>query len=196
MVCLTNKSRVTVLVALLALLQVFIFPGVNGLELRGLLRRRRQLEEDSEDDNDRRDDDDDDDDDGITPNPFMLRLIITIKDGRRDDFLTNQQALTQIMAEDHPGVLTYHVDYPEGQDYSEWTEIYANDETFAAHLSNSRAQLPLGGTIDAASSITCRAWGNPNANSRAILAGFGCVYQTTGVNSFVLNPIADIESPV
>ena len=178
----SNSSRITILLlALLSLLQVL--SGVNGLELRGLLR---QLDEDS----------DEDDDDDVTPNPFMLRLIITIKDGRRDDFIANQQALTQIMAEDHPGVLTYHVDYPPGENYSEWTEIYANDLTFAAHLSNPRAQGPLGGAIDAASSITCRAWGNPNANSRAILAGFGCVYQTTGVNSFVLNPIADIESPV
>ena len=184
MIGLTNNnssSRITVLLlALLSLLQVL--SGVNGLELRGLLRHF--------------DKDEDSDDDDVTPNPFMLRLIITIKDGRRDDFIASQQVLTQIMAEDHPGVLTYHVDYPDGENYSEWTEIYANDLAFAAHLTNPRAQGPLGGAIDASSSITCRAWGNPNRNSRAILAGFGCVYQTTGVNSFVLNPIADIESTV
>ena len=134
--------------------------------------------------------------DDVTPNPFMLKLKFTFKEGRRNDFITNQEALCQIMAEDHPGVLTYHADYPDGENFSEWVEIYANDLTFAAHLANPRAQDPLFGAIDATESIECRAWGDPNEESRAILAGFGCVYQNTGVNSFVLNPIADIESAV
>ena len=170
------------LVVLLAAI-VGLAASANGSEL--LRNSNRHLSgEDSTDDSSS---------DDITPNPFMLKLKIGIADLAA--FKAGQEALCQVMAEDHPGVLTYHVDYPVGENFSEWTEIYANDLTFIAHLANPRAQGPLNDTLSASNGeIECRAWGNPNEASREILAGFGCVYQDTGINSFVLNPIADINS--
>ena len=123
---------------------------------------------------------------------FMLKISWDIKLGREEDFRTNQEALCTVMLE-HPGVICYHADYPSER-VSEWTEIYATDEAFKAHLANEKGKVPLGVLIDACSSIDCRCWGNPSEESREILAGFGTIYQTTPHNAFVLNPSADKDS--
>jgi hypothetical protein len=96
---------------------------------------------------------------------------------------------------EHPGVICYHVDYPS-QRVSQWTEIYANDEAFAAHLANEKGKGPLGAVIDACDKITCRCCGNPNAASKEILAGFGSTYHETAKDAFVLNPRADKDSRI
>eukprot|EP00978_Attheya_sp_CCMP212_P004950 scaffold10822_cov51-Attheya_sp.AAC.6 len=90
--------------------------------------------------------------------------------------------------EEHPGVIMYHVDYPEGENYSEFIELYNNDASFKAHVDNEKGKAPLGGCVDASENIECRCWGKPNDASKEILAGFGAVYMETAENSFVLNP--------
>ena len=62
--------------------------------------------------------------------PFMLKIQWDIKAGREADFRANQAALCKVMLE-HPGVICYHAYYPS-QRVSQWTEIYATDEAFAA----------------------------------------------------------------
>jgi quinol monooxygenase YgiN len=125
---------------------------------------------------------------------FMLKLQWDIKAGREADFRANQEALCTVMLE-HPGVICYHADYPSER-VSHWTEIYANDEAFAAHLANEKGKAPLGALIEACDKITCQCWGTPNAKSKEILAGFGATYQETAKNAFVLNPRADKDSRV
>ncbi len=127
--------------------------------------------------------------------PFMLKIQWDLKNGREADFHANQEALCQVMADDHPGVICYHVDYPS-PGVSQWTEIYATNEAFKAHLANERGKAPLGACIDASAKITCRCWGNPDAGSKEILAGFGATYHETAKNAFVLNPRADKNSLV
>ena len=124
--------------------------------------------------------------------PFMLKIRWDIRRGSETAFRASQERLCEVMLE-HPGVICYHVDYPS-DDVSEWVEIYANDEAFAAHLANVKGQAPLGALIEASASITCRCWGNPNASSREVLVGFGATYHDTAVNAFVLNPDADKDS--
>jgi hypothetical protein len=126
--------------------------------------------------------------------PFMLKIQWDIKAGRETDFRLNQAALCKVMLE-HPGVICYHVDYPS-QRVSQWTEIYANDEAFAAHLANLKGKDPLGNVIEACDKITCRCWGNPNAESKEILVGFGATYEETAKDAFVLNPNADKDSKI
>ena len=126
--------------------------------------------------------------------PFMLKIEWDIKSGSEADFRANQETLCNVMLE-HPGVICYHVDYPS-EGVSQWTEIYATDEAFAAHLANEKGQEPLGALIAACDKITCQCWGNPNAGSREILVGFGTTYHETADNAFVLNPAADKDSVV
>ncbi|MGP1679431.1 MAG: putative quinol monooxygenase [Burkholderiales bacterium] len=126
--------------------------------------------------------------------PFMLKIQWDIKSGKEAEFKTNQEKLCQVMLE-HPGVICYHVDYP-AKGVSQWVEIYATDEAFAAHLDNEKGKEPLGAIIGACDKITCQCWGNPSAASKKILAGFGATYETTATNSFVLNPKADRNSRV
>jgi quinol monooxygenase YgiN len=126
--------------------------------------------------------------------PFMLKIQWDIKAGRDADFRDNQAALCKVMLE-HPGVICYHVDYPS-QRVSQWTEIYATDEAFAAHLANDKGKGPLAAVIDVCDKITCQCWGNPNAGCKELLAGFGTTYHETATNAFVLNPGADRDSRI
>lgn len=126
--------------------------------------------------------------------PFMLKIEWDIKAGSEAEFRKQQQALCKIMLE-HPGVICYHADYPSAR-VSHWTEIYATDEAFAAHLANPKAGGPLGALVAACDRITCRCWGNPSDASKEILAGFGTTYCETGKEAFVLHPKADRNSRV
>lgn len=126
--------------------------------------------------------------------PFMLKIQWDLKEGREADFKANQEKLCAVMHE-HPGVICYHVDYPS-EAVSRWTEIYATNESFKAHLANEKGKAPLESCIDATAKITCECWGDPDEESQEILAGFGATYHETGNNAFVLNPLADKDSLV
>ncbi len=127
--------------------------------------------------------------------PFMLKIQWDLKDGREAEFRASQEALCKVMADDHPGVICYHVDYPSAG-VSQWTEIYATNESFKAHLANEKGKAPLAACIGSSARITCRCWGDPDAESREILAGFGATYGNTAPSSFVLHPRADRDSAV
>jgi len=126
---------------------------------------------------------------------ILLKIRWDIKEGSEKVFRDNQEALCRVMSEDHPGVICYHVDYPE-RGVSEWVEIYANNDVFRAHLANEKGSDPLGAIIGACDKITCRCWGDPDEASKDILAGFGATYQDSGGASFSLNPAADRTSLV
>ena len=134
------------------------------------------------------------DDVGLNAMPFMLKIQWDIKSGSEADFRTNQEALCKVMLE-HPGVICYHATYPSER-MSQWVEIYATDEAFAAHLANEKGKEPLGALIEACDKITCQCWGNPNDESKEILKGFGTTYHETAPHAFVLNPKADKDSLV
>jgi quinol monooxygenase YgiN len=125
--------------------------------------------------------------------PILLKIRWEFKEGRREDFVKNQEALMAVML-DHPGVMCYHATYPEGENCSDWTEIYANDGAFKAHLEDEKGKAPLGAVIDASAKIVCECWGNPNEESKKMLAGFGTSYHSSGPNSFVVHPKADKDS--
>ncbi len=126
---------------------------------------------------------------------ILLKIRWDIKEGMEPDFRENQKKLCAVMAGDHPGVVCYHVDYP-ASGVSEWVEIYANNDAFRAHLANKKGEQPLAKVIAACAKITCRCWGNPDAASKEILAGFGATYHDTAESSFVLHARADRESRV
>jgi hypothetical protein len=126
---------------------------------------------------------------------IMLKIRWDIKMGRDNDFRENQKRLCAVMSRDHPGVICYHADYP-APGVSEWTEIYANNDVFRAHLANDKGKEPLQTIIGACDKITCRCWGDPDDESKKILAGFGATYHETAEASFLLNPRADRTSPV
>ncbi len=125
---------------------------------------------------------------------FMLKIRWDIKDGEVANFKSNQEALCKVMLE-HPGVICYQIEYPS-EGVSDWVEIYANDDAFRAHLANEKGKAPLGAIVGACDKITCRCFGNPDAASRDILAGFGATYHDNAPDAFVLNPSADKDSPV
>jgi hypothetical protein len=123
---------------------------------------------------------------------FMLKIRWDISDGQEANFKTNQVILCDVMLE-HPGVICDHADYPSAN-VSEWVEIHATDEAFAAHLKNEKGKEPLGALIGACDNITCQCWGDPSDDSERILEAFSRNYHESADNAFVLNPSADKES--
>ena len=73
---------------------------------------------------------------------FMLKLKWDIREGAEPEFRTNQEKLCAAMQE-HPGVISCHAKYPSAN-VSEWTDIYATDAAFKAHLANEKSKAPLG----------------------------------------------------
>jgi len=126
---------------------------------------------------------------------ILLKIRWEIKAGREREFRDNQEKLCAVMRADHPGVICYHVDYPSAS-LSEWTEIYANNEVFKAHLANPKGQGPLQTLITLCDDIVCRCWGEADAESRELLADFGTVYEDTARNAYALHPHADARSKV
>jgi len=126
--------------------------------------------------------------------PFMLKLRWEIKEGTEVEFKSNQEKLCSVMLE-HPGAICYHAEYPSPR-VSEWIEIYATDAAFKAHLANEKGKEPLAALIGACDKITCRCFGDPDDESKSVLAGFGTTYQETAAQAFVLNPRADKDSQV
>ena len=124
---------------------------------------------------------------------IMLKIRWDIKKGREQEFRENQKKLCAVMSGDHPGVICYHVDYT-ASGVSEWTEIYANNTVFKAHLDNLKGKGPLATLIGACDKITCKCWGEADAESKKILAGFGATYHETAEASFLLHPKADPAS--
>lgn len=126
---------------------------------------------------------------------IMLKIRWEVKKGRENEFRENQKKLCAVMGNDHPGVICYHVDYP-APGVSEWVEIYANNNVFKAHLDNEKGKEPLATLIGACDKIACRCWGDPDAESKKILAGFGATYHESAEASFLLHPRADRASPI
>ena len=126
---------------------------------------------------------------------FMLKIRWDIKSGSEADFKANQETLCKVMRDEHPGVICYHVDYPSAG-VSQWVEIYATNEAFAAHLANEKGKAPLGALIEACDNITCQCWGDPSTESKEILKGFAATYHQMAENAFLLNPEADKDSLV
>jgi len=126
---------------------------------------------------------------------IMLKIRWDIKKGQENNFRENQKKLCAVMAADHPGVICYHVDYPAAG-VSEWVEIYANNSVFKAHLDNKAGKEPLATLVGACDKITCKCWGDPDAESKKILAGFGSTYHETAEASFLLHPKADRASRI
>jgi quinol monooxygenase YgiN len=122
----------------------------------------------------------------------MLKITWDIKAGKEKEFASNQEKLCAVMLE-HPGVITYHVHYPSPR-VSEWTEVYATDAAFKAHLANEKGKAPLAAVVGACDTITCRCFGTPNDETKGMLAGFGTTYHETAAQAFVLNPRADKDS--
>ncbi|HTT07005.1 MAG TPA: hypothetical protein VMF64_17130 [Steroidobacteraceae bacterium] len=126
---------------------------------------------------------------------ILLKIRWEIKSGREHEFRENQEKLCALMRAEHPGVICYHVDYPSAA-LSEWTEIYANNEVFKAHLANQKGQAPLQTLITLCDDIVCRCWGDPDAQSKGLLADFEAVYEDTAKAAYVLHPQADARSRV
>jgi len=124
---------------------------------------------------------------------IMLKIRWDIKQGREREFRQNQETLCAVMSADHPGVICYHVDYP-ASGVSEWTEIYASNAVFKAHLDDPKGEAPLAALVETCARIICKCWGDADAASRKLLEGFGTTYHETAKAAFVLHPRADRAS--
>ena len=73
--------------------------------------------------------------------PFMLLARIHVKPGCVDQYLELARETDMAVQSSEPGMLHHTFDQdPEDPQAFVWSEVYANDEAFAAHVSNPPVQ--------------------------------------------------------
>ena len=73
--------------------------------------------------------------------PFMLLARIHVKPGCVDDYLKLAEATDAAVQASEPGMLHHTFDQdPDDPQAFVWSEVYANDAAFAAHVSNPPVQ--------------------------------------------------------
>ena len=69
--------------------------------------------------------------------PFMLLARIHVKEGRVDEYLELARVTDAAVQASEPGMLHHTFDQdPDDPKAFVWSEVYANDAAFAAHVSN------------------------------------------------------------
>ena len=73
--------------------------------------------------------------------PFMLLARIHVKEGRVDEYLELADVTDAAVQASEPGMLHHTFDQdPDDPMAFVWSEVYANDAAFAAHVSNPPVQ--------------------------------------------------------
>eukprot|EP00899_Mesostigma_viride_P015326 jgi/Mesvir1/23795/Mv10609-RA.2 len=126
-----------------------------------------------------------------------INLTVTASPGKEEQCAQGFKDLAAIMAKDHPGVIMYAM-----KRVFNFIELYANNETFVAHLANPKAADPLArvkASLEPEGSmgpVWYLADGPISEDSKKLLAQFGAVKEELADGTFLLNPKADPKSPM
>ena len=77
--------------------------------------------------------------------PFMLLERIHVKPGCVDQYLELARVTDETVQSSEPGMIHHTFDQdPDDHQSFMWSEVYANDEAFSAHVSNPPVQNACG----------------------------------------------------
>ena len=106
--------------------------------------------------------------------PFMLLARIHIKPGCVDQYLELARMTDMAVQSSEPGMLHHTFDQdPEDPQAFVWSEVYANDEAFAAHVSNPPVQEYLQKHAELGDGFSIEVYGTVGDACKKLMESFG-----------------------
>ena len=106
--------------------------------------------------------------------PFMLLARIHVKPGCVDQYLELASKTDRAVQSSEPGMLHHTFDQdPEDPQAFVWSEVYANDEAFAAHVSNPPVQEYLQEHAHLGDGFSIEVYGTVGDACRKLMESFG-----------------------
>ena len=106
--------------------------------------------------------------------PFLLLARIHVKTGCVDDYLELARETDAAVEASEPGMLHHTFDQdPEDPQTFVWSEVYANDAAFAAHVSNPPVQAYLQKHAELGDSFSIEVYGTLGDDCRTLMESFG-----------------------
>ena len=106
--------------------------------------------------------------------PFLLLARIHVKPGSVDKYLELARITDMAVQTSEPGMLHHTFDQdPEDPQAFVWSEVYANDEAFAAHVSNPPVQEYLQKHAELGDGFSIEVYGTVGDDCRKLMESFG-----------------------
>ena len=106
--------------------------------------------------------------------PFMLLARIHVKADCLDQYLELARITDVAVQSSEPGMLHHTFDQdPEDPQAFVWSEVYANDEAFTAHVSNPPVQEYLQKHAELGDGFSIEVYGTVGDDCRKLMESFG-----------------------
>ena len=106
--------------------------------------------------------------------PFMLLARIHVKPGCVDQYLELARITDAAVQSSEPGMLHHTFDQdPENPQAFVWSEVYANDDAFAAHVANPPVQEYLRKHAELGDGFSIEVYGTVGDDCKKLLESFG-----------------------
>ncbi len=106
--------------------------------------------------------------------PFMLLARIHVKPGCVDQYLELARITDAAVQSSEPGMLHHTFDQdPENPQAFVWSEVYANDDAFAAHLANPPVQEYLRKHAELGDGFSIEVYGTVGDDCKKLMESFG-----------------------
>ena len=106
--------------------------------------------------------------------PFMLLARIHVKADCLDQYLELARITDVAVQSSEPGMLHHTFDQdPEDPQAFVWSEVYANDEAFTAHVSNPPVQEYLQKHAELGDGFSIEVYGTVGDDCRKLMRSFG-----------------------
>ena len=106
--------------------------------------------------------------------PFMLLARIHVKPGCVDQYLELARITDAAVQSSEPGMLHHTFDQdPEDPQAFVWSEVYANDDAFAAHVANPPVQEYLRKHAELGDGFSIEVYGTVGDDCKKLLESFG-----------------------
>ena len=106
--------------------------------------------------------------------PFMLLARIHVKPGCVDQYLELARITDAAVQSSEPGMLHHTFDQdPENPQAFVWSEVYANDDAFAAHVANPPVQEYLRKHAELGDGFNIEVYGTVGDDCKKLMESFG-----------------------
>ena len=110
--------------------------------------------------------------------PFMLLARINVKPGCIDQYLELARITDAAVQSSEPGMLHHTFDQdPENPQAFVWSEVYANDDAFAAHVANPPVQEYLRKHAELGDGFSIEVYGTVGDDCKKLMESFGLPLQ-------------------